>query len=1065
MSSNLCQQVPYTLGLDIGVASVGAALLSDSHILSLHVRTFDKAETDKDGESLNKIRRDAKSARKRLRRRSHRLLRLRRLFKRVGLTDTNSPNAVITRNSPWQLRAEGLDRLLQSDEWAGVLYHLLKHRGFQSTRKSELKNDEKAGQMLSGVKNNQQLMAAEGYRSVGELAARHEDFAAAKRNKGGSYSHTFARADIEQELHLLFEAQRKLNNPFATPEIEQQVHTLLMQRRPALTDEAMLKMLGRCTFEPDEYRAPKAGYSAERFVWLTRLNNLRLSGQGITRELTPDERNLLLELPFTQSKLTYKQVRNKLELDAGWRFIGLRYPREADTGKNPEDAALFEAKGFHALGKAYKNAGLKLEWQRDSQNPERLDQLAYALTVYKEDHKATQWLLDQGIVQPVIDAVLSESFSDFVRLSSKALQKILPFMQAGQRYDEALQLAGYEHHSQLPKAQQSQYIPRFGKAFVANPVVARALNQARKLVNAIIREYGTPRAIHIELARDLSRSFKERKEIEREQGKYRDSKLEDIAAFEKTFRFTPKGLDLLKWRLYREQNSQCAYSLKPLDLNRLFEVGYVEVDHALPYSRSFNDGLNNKVLVLTEENRNKGNRTPYEYLDGQNETPRWQAFAAAVNGNPKYREAKKRNLLRRDFSKGAAEEFRERNLSDTRYIARSFKTLVENHLQLEDKNCVVVSGQLTAFLRTRWGLLKVREDGDKHHALDAAVVAACSRSMVKRLSDYSRRKELQQARQNLVDPETGEVLDLATLRKLEAHFPEPWPHFRNELQAHLSATPAHYLQRLDHYTPEQAQSVQPLRVSRAATRRGLGQAHQETIRSAKLIDQNLSSVRTPLENLKLKDLPRMVGYEDPRNQTLVEALEQRLQAFKDDGKKAFAEPFYKPAAEGKQAPLVRSVKLATVQKSGLPVRHGIASNGDMLRIDVFSKGGKYFVVPLYVADAVAATLPCKAVVAGKPEDLWDVMDDSYAFLFSLYPNDWVQVELKGKVVEGYYAGMNRSTGAINLWAHDRNQAIGKNGLIESIGIKTAKNLTKYHVDILGRLHRVEQEPRQPLVRG
>ncbi|MGK2915804.1 MAG: hypothetical protein ACSLE5_15385, partial [Porticoccaceae bacterium] len=51
---------PYTLGLDIGIASVGAALLTENHIIALHVRTFDKAETAKEGESLNKIRREAR---------------------------------------------------------------------------------------------------------------------------------------------------------------------------------------------------------------------------------------------------------------------------------------------------------------------------------------------------------------------------------------------------------------------------------------------------------------------------------------------------------------------------------------------------------------------------------------------------------------------------------------------------------------------------------------------------------------------------------------------------------------------------------------------------------------------------------------------------------------------------------------------------------------------------------------------------------------------------------------------------------------------------------------------
>lgn len=1061
MNGKKNEKTSYTLGLDIGVASVGAALLGDGRIHGLYVRTFEKAETDKEGESLNKIRRDARSTRRRLRRRAHRLLRLRRLFKKEGLLSSSEPELLKTALSPWQLRAIGLDRQLGNTEWAAVLHHIVKHRGFQSTRKSELKEDEKVGQMLSGVSRNQQLMQDGNYRTIGEMAALHPVFAVAKRNKGGSYTNTFARADLEDELHQLFASQRKHGSEFASPEFEQQVHTILMQRRPALSGDALMKMVGRCTFETQEYRAPKASHSAERFVWLTRLNNLRLNTLGKIRELTAEEREQLIELPFKQAKLTFKQVRAKLELVDDTKFVGLLY--SSRDGKDPETATLFEAKAFHVLRKAYEKAGLKTEWARDSQNHERLNQIAYVLTAYKEDDEAAKELQSYGIEEAVISAVLFESFSDFVRLSVKALDKILPYMQQGKRYDEAVLLAGYDHHSQLNTGNKGSYIPRFSRDFIVNPVVARALNQARKVVNAIIKEHGMPQAIHIELARDLSRNFKERKEIEREQLKFRNTKAEDVERFEHKFGFTPKGIDFLKWRLYREQDAKCAYSLVGIDANRLFEPGYVEIDHALPYSRSFNDGLNNKVLVMTKENRDKGNQTPFEYLGGADESERWHDFAAWVNSNPKFRDAKKRNLLRRDFGKEAMEEFRERNLSDTRYITRAFKQLIETHLALPKGGCVTISGQLTAFLRTRWGLLKVREDGDKHHALDAAVVAACSRGLVKRLSDYSRRGELENVRKNFTDPATGEVIDVVALRKLEQRFPQPWDGFREELIGWLSDTPTHYLERLPHYTKEQAQQVKPIRVSRAPTRRGLGQAHQETIRSAKHIEQGLSAVRTPLENLKLKDLENMVGYGDPRNQAFIDALKQRLERFGDDGKKAFAESFYKPTKSGLPGPQVRAVKLLSVQKSGLPVRQGIAANGDMLRIDVFLKGGNYFVVPLYVADAVKAMLPNKAVTRNKPECDWDEMDDSYQFLFSLYPNDWLEVELKNNTWRGYYAGLDRSTGAVHLWVHDRNQQVGNKGLIRGIGIKTAKAVRKYHVDILGRAYPVVREERKPLM--
>ncbi|MFZ5466404.1 MAG: type II CRISPR RNA-guided endonuclease Cas9 [Pseudomonadota bacterium] len=659
-----------------------------------------------------------------------------------------------------------------------------------------------------------------------------------------------------------------------------------------------------------------------------------------------------------------------------------------------EDAMLFEAKAFHALRKAYEDAGLKTEWARDAATPDRLDDLAYAQTVFKDDAEARDWMQKRGIEPAIIEAVLDVSFSDLIRLSIKALRKIIPHMEAGLRYDEAVLAAGYSHHSQLHTDENKKpRLPPIRKTDFPNPVVYRALNQARKLVNAIIDEYGPPAAVHIELARDLSKPFDERRKIEKAQKAFRQDKEKAVEEFRRLFGALPRRDQLAKMRLYHEQGGKCAYSLKALDLQRLDEDGYVEIDHALPYSRSFDDSMNNKVLVLTAENRNKGNRTPYEYLGGEHESDRWRSFKAWVESNKNYRQAKRDRLLRKDFCDKAAEGFRERNLTDTRYIAKAFKNLMERHLQLaegsENKRCVVVSGQLTAFLRTRWGLNKVREDGDLHHALDAAVVAAASHGMVKRLADYSRRKELDMVREGFVDPQTGEVLDIEAMRKLEAQFPAPWPHFRWELEAWLKPDPALHLEHVSGYDKQRTQSIKPIRVSRAPLCRGLGQAHQETIRSAKLLGQGLSAVRTPLENLKLKDIERIVGYDDPRNEKLIEALRQRLQAHGDDGKKAFREPLYKPSKSGKSAPIVRTVNLTDTQKSGIPVRGGIANNGSMLRVDIFTDGKKFYAVPLYVADAVKQELPNRAVVAFKPEEEWTVMDENYRFLFSLHPNDWV----------------------------------------------------------------------------
>lgn len=1135
---------PLTFGLDIGIASVGWAVLGDNRIIDLGVRCFDKAETAKKGESLNLARRTARLMRRRLHRRAWRLTKLARLMKREGLISQVNlfKNQQPFSQSPWQLRVDALDRRLNDEEWARVIYHLCKHRGFHWISRAEEKAAEgdskgEGGKVKQGLAGTAKLMQEKGYRTAAEMVL--AEFPDAQRNKQGDYSKALSRGLLGKELTLLFTRQRDLGHSRAGMELETVIlgtgdhkSGLFWAQKPALAGSDLLKMLGKCTFEKAEYRAPKSSFTAERHVWLTRLNNLRVVVDGTTRPLNEYERSIALPLPYQQDKasdLTYKQLRSAL-VKAGclpdtFQFTGLSYPSERqkaeDKAKDPEAEKLVKLPAWHELRSILKDAGLETEWQSMvnaalNGAPELLDQIAWVLTVYKEDDEVTAELRKLSLpnTEKMVDALLNIRFDKFSNLSLKALRQIVPHMEAGLRYDEACEKAGF-HHSQLHKVGEGEhkYLPPFysgrdkdGRMVFSedmdiprNPVVLRALNQARKVVNALIREYGSPHEVHIEMARDLSRPLDERRKIEAEQKDFRDGNEKNKSEFASHFSIVgaPKGKDFEKWRLYREQQGKCAYSIEPIDLNRLLEAGYVEIDHALPYSRSFDDSKNNKVLVLARENRNKGNRTPYEYLGGAENSEYWRHFVAFVESNKAYRLAKRSRLLRKDFGGKEAAEFRERNLNDTRYICRFFKNYVEQYLQLhedsEAKRCVVLSGQMTAFLRARWGLIKVRGDSDRHHALDAAVVAACSHGMVKRLSDYSRRKELDQVRAGFVDVETGEIVNPAMFQQMHDHFPDPWPHFRDELQARLNMDDPALLrtkmEQLGTYPPEVLAALRPLFVSRAPQRRNGGAAHKETIyaQPERLKAQGGVTKKVAVSSLTTKDLDNLV---DPhRNEKLYAAIRdwlthrdvrekraKEIEASAGRGKdkrqltadeeteiaKLRALP-RKPAKNGNPTgPVVRTVTMVIDKLSGIPVRGGIAKNDSMLRVDVFTKAGKFHLVPVYVHHCVKG-LPDRAIVAFKDEAEWTLIDESFQFCFSLHPNDLVRVQQKGKAaILGYYSSCHRGTGNINLWAHDRNQQVGKDGMIEGIGVKTAQSIEKFHVDVLARIYPAPPEKRRDL---
>lgn len=1074
--------VNYILGLDIGIASVGWAMVeideeeNPIRLIDLGVRVFERAEVPKTGDSLAAARRLARSVRRLTRRRTHRLLRARRLLKREGVLQAADfdENGLIKSlpNTPWQLRAAALDRKLTPLEWSAVLLHLIKHRGYLSQRKNEGETaDKELGALLKGVADNAHTLQTGDFRTPAELALnKFEKESGHIRNQRGDYSHTFSRKDLQAELNLLFEKQREFGNPHVSDDLKEGIEILLMTQRPALSGDAVQKMLGHCTLEPTEPKAAKNTYTAERFIWLTKLNNLRILEQGSERPLTDTERTTLMDEPYRKSKLTYAQARKLLDLDDTAFFKGLRYGKD-----NTEASTLMEMKAYHAISRALEKEGLKDKKSPLNLSPELQDEIGTAFSLFKTDEDITGRLKDR--VQPeILEALLKHiSFDKFVQISLKALRRIVPLMEQGKRYDEACAEIYGDHYGKK-NTEEKIYLPPIPADEIRNPVVLRALSQARKVINGVVRRYGSPARIHIETAREVGKSFKDRKEIEKRQEENRKDREKAVAKFREYFpNFVgePKSKDILKLRLYEQQHGKCLYSGKEINLGRLNEKGYVEIDHALPFSRTWDDSFNNKVLVLGSENQNKGNQTPYEYFNGKDSSREWQEFKARVETS-RFPRSKKQRILLQKFDEDG---FKERNLNDTRYVNRFLCQFVADHMRLTGKGkrrVFASNGQITNLLRGFWGLRKVRAENDRHHALDAVVVACSTVAMQQKITRFVRYKEMNAFDGKTIDKETGEVLHQKT------HFPQPWEFFAQEVMLRVFGKPDGKPEFEEADTPEKLRTllaeklssrpeavhayITPLFVSRAPNRKMSGQGHMETVKSAKRLDEGISVLRVPLTQLKLKDLEKMVNRE--REPKLYEGLKARLETHKDDPAKAFAEPFYKYDKAGNRTQQVKAVRVEQVQKTGVWVRNhnGIADNATMVRVDVFEKGGKYYLVLVYSWQVAKGILPDRTVVALKEENEWQKLDHSFNYKFSLFKNDLVKIKTKKAEFFGYYDGFNRWTGAIDIRIHDTEITVGKKGVIEGIGVKTALSFQKYQIDELGKEIRLCRLKKRPPVR-
>ena len=1079
---------PYAIGFDIGIASVGWAVVAlDGEdkpygIINMGSRIFDAAEHPRTGNSLAAPRREARSMRRRLRRHRHRMERIRRLLVEKNVVSQEELDTLFEGKLEdiYTLRVKALDTAVSGVEFARILLHIAQRRGFRSNRKADAAKED--GELLAAVSANRALMAEKGYRTVGEMLLKDPLYCGSKRNKCGKYIATVGRDMVEQEVRAIFRSQREWGQAFAAAELEEAYLEILLSQRSfdegpgegsPYAGSQIEKRIGQCTLEAEEQRAAKAAYSFEYFTLLQNINHLRLLCGGESRPLSDAQREALIALAHKTKELTFSRIRKELSIPAGTTFNAVHYKNAEDWEEAEKKTKFCHLKAYHQMRTAFNKISKN---HFDVFTHEQKNTLGRVLSIYKTSANIRPRLEAAGLTEAEIDIAETMSFSKFGHISVKACDKLIPFLEKGMKYNEACAAAGYEFKGHADEGRTRLLHPtEEDLADITSPVVRRAVSQTVKVLNAIIRERGcSPTFINIELAREMAHDFAERSKMKREmdENRARNERLMERIRTEYGKK-EPTGQDLVKLKLWEEQYGECAYSQKHISIEHLFDPDYAEVDHIIPYSISFDDSYKNKVLVFAEENRNKSNRLPLQYLQGK----RREDFVVWVENSIRdYR--KKQRLLKESVTPEDEKKFKERNLQDTKTMSRFLLHYIGDRLEFapfaseRKKHITAVNGAVTSYMRKRWGIAKIRENGDLHHAVDALVIACTTDGMIQQISRYAALRECE-----YVQTEEGSVAVARHTGEVLKKFPYPWPEFRRELEARLGSDPCRAIisQRFSVYANGDI-PVRSLFVSRMPRRKVTGAAHKETIKSPKATDSGVVIAKHPLTDLKLDSKTgEIANYYMPQSDRLLyEALKEALKKHGGDASKAFAAPFHKPKSDGTPGPVVNKVKLCEAATLRVPVLKGtgVADNESMVRIDVFraEKGGYYF-VPIYVADTLKEELPNRACVAHKPYEQWKEMTDA-DFVFSLYPNDLIRAthktgmkltkaqkesslpaayETKQEML--YYTGADISSAAIACCTHDGSYKI------KGLGIKTLEKLEKFTVDVLGEYHKVDKEPR------
>ncbi|MBD3337677.1 MAG: hypothetical protein GF353_01125, partial [Candidatus Lokiarchaeota archaeon] len=315
------------LGLDIGPNSIGWALLKpDEHgeikIAGSGVRIFqgglEDIKTDGRGKSRNVTRREARSRRRMIERRSRRLTNLAIHLQKLSLLPaeydlelSSERNDLFEKldndlRNPYELRAIALDNKLSPFELGRVIYHLAQRRGFLSNRRTDTKDEKETGKVKEGISNLYKEIEDSGSRTLGE-----HFFKLINKNTRVRGRYT-SRKMYQYEFNLIWEKQRKYSPDLLTNERKDKIQNQIFYQR-----KLKAPIIGECQLEPGRTRAPKSLLISQQFRYLQTINNIRISSieNPGGRELTKEEREFLIKKLDSQGSMTFNKIRQVLKLD------------------------------------------------------------------------------------------------------------------------------------------------------------------------------------------------------------------------------------------------------------------------------------------------------------------------------------------------------------------------------------------------------------------------------------------------------------------------------------------------------------------------------------------------------------------------------------------------------------------------------------------------------------------------------------------------------------------------------------------------------------------------------
>lgn len=636
----------YRLGIDLGTSSIGTAVYeldedkNITRLLHLDSYIFGEPIAPKEMVTLNTARRAARLMRKQIERKAARLRKIKYMAESLGVT---RDDLLADKEDVIALRAKAVEEELTLPQLIKVFCHIVKNRGYKGTLSAEERG-------VIGKKLSQTSAQLANGKTLGQLLYERKQSSDGNPWRKIEEDGTFIyRQMVEEEFNRIYDKHSSYHpqlcgtyavwgeNMFPDFPGQKEIplkdafHSALFYQRPIKWE---LENVGACPLFPQEKRAACAQVAYQHYRLAKDIANLRLAKKG-EKESYPLTLAHQTQLFNYVDSFTSDYTADSAVIPFAKIYQALSLPADVSFTIDRKNGTKQGLKGNTTLF-AFERAGVLNEWANLTDKVQELViEFLANITTFSDIEDNTDEYIGKSFVELTRNISADESERqrgiDFIcalkkkqvflsftlekgraSYSVKALRLLTDGLLQGQDESNLLALIQPPQAALRGKLRSVEAIKK--QESINDPVMSRALAEFYRVLNYIIHKYGQPDEIVVELSREIKNSLRRRQWLEGQNRLQADERKKAIAALQQGHVLV-SSRNIEKYLLWEEQNHLCPYSGQPISFAQAFDERQTQVDHIIP-QRGEIPGPNvfeNKVLALTQENKEKSNRLPYEW--------------------------------------------------------------------------------------------------------------------------------------------------------------------------------------------------------------------------------------------------------------------------------------------------------------------------------------------------------------------------------------------------------------------------------------------------------------------